>query len=93
MENLPQPVDLSRGGGWNVKFTPNGQMLLFNGPTYHAYPDGSVESTAKRYTTGGHISPRGDIDLNPGPSNFQVSKIDYILPLVFIVSNMWLQMD
>jgi hypothetical protein len=74
-----------KGGGWNVKFTPNGQMILFNGPIYQAYPDGSVVSTANRYTTGAHISPRGDIDLNFGPNNFQVSKIDYTTYSVYSI--------
>ena len=62
------------GGNDDIKFTPNGQMLLTDGPIYRAYPDGSIESTANSYISWLYLSPRGDINLRFGPSEFYVDK-------------------
>ncbi|MFB3896767.1 MAG: hypothetical protein ACE14V_10740 [bacterium] len=66
------------GGSTDIKFTPNGQLLLPVGPVYRAYPDGSVESTANFYNGALYdISPRGDINIHDTPGGPVVDKIDY----------------
>lgn len=60
-----------------IKFTPNSEMLLTEGPIYRAYPDGSVESTVNSYISTYNLSPRGDINLRFGGDGMYVDKIDY----------------